>query len=158
MRVRRSSPTTARPPIDPLPDGRTVTVTRNLRDIDGERAVVMGPDIGIVRELVEHGCREVRKLDDDETPVRCGADIVIVSEATTVDGAIAAIGLARNGLSLSGRIVVRTMTDPSRLLCDTIARKLTQHGFSGVRVCRDADRVTFTAEIPAFGSAIRIAT
>lgn len=138
-------------------DNSADRIIGNLRNLEGERALVIGPDTEIARELVERGCREVTELDDDEWPKQWSVDVVIVSSAATVDSAITAIGLARHALSPSGRILVRTTAEPSRLLCDTIARKLTQHGFSAIRAGRAVARVVFTAELPLFSPIVRIA-
>jgi hypothetical protein len=133
------------------------TIIGNLRNLERERALVIGPDTEIVRELVERGCRDVRELEGNEWPKHRSVDVVIVSSAATVDGAITAITLARHGLSPSGRILVLTTAEPSRLLCDTIACKLTQHGFSAIRARRAMGRVVFTAELPLFSPIVRIA-
>jgi putative N-acetylmannosamine-6-phosphate epimerase len=133
------------------------TIIGNLHNLEGERALVIGPDTEIVRELVERGCREVTEVEDNEWPKQWSVDVVIVSSAATVDGAITAIGLARHGLSPSGRILVRTTAEPPRLLCDAITRKLMQHGFSAIRVGRAVTRVVFTAELPIFSPIVRIA-
>jgi len=120
-------------------------------DLVDKRAIVLGPDIGVMCELIRRGCREVTEIKQNDRPPLGSADVVIVPSVGTANGAVSAVANARRRLAPAGCILLRTAADPGGWLGHVVERSLRFHGFSAIRVRRVMDRAMFTAELPSFG-------
>ena len=138
-----------------LDDDPDSTLLDCLGDVAGEHALVLGPDLGIMCALIRRGCLEVTELRQNDRPDARTADLAILPSIGSTDAAACAIAHARRGLAMSGRIVVRTVADPSGRLSQAIRSMLQMHGFSSIRVRRAMDRNVFSAELPLFGPLAR---
>jgi len=124
-------------------------------DLAGKRVLILGPDIGIMCELIQRDCRHVTELDPHGCSRAGTVDLVIVSSVGTSSAAAYAIDHARRALTLAGRIVVRTAGDPSEWLSRAIKRTLRLHGFSAIATHQALGRAVFTAELNFLGSSVR---
>ncbi len=124
-------------------------------DLAEKRVLILGPDIGIMCELIRRGCREVTELDKHGCLKTGTVDLVIVSSISTGSEAAYAIDRARRALTLAGHLVVRTTVDPSEWLSRAIKRMLRLHGFSAIIAHQALGRAVFTAELNFLRSFVR---
>jgi len=130
------------------PDDRLLDAVPDLAD---KRAIVIGPDIGGVCELIRRGCREVTEIRQNDRPPLGDADVVIVPSVGTADDAVSAVTNARRRLAPAECILLRTAADPAGWLGHVIERSLRFQGFSAIRVRRVMNGAMFTAERSSFG-------
>ncbi len=133
------------------PDGQSEDPEKSLLDslagLAGERALILGLDIEIMCGLIQRGCQEVTEVEPGDRPEAGSVDLVIVPSVTTVDTALLAIAQARRALTAFGRVVLRTMRDPSQELSRAIPDILRLNGFFVLGVEKTANRTAFTAEL-----------
>ena len=149
MKPQRAVPTIAASPLAPAdPESESEALLDSFGELADERALVLGPDIGIMCGMIRRGCEEVTELEQNQRPEAGRASLVIVSAVCSTDMAACVIAHARRGLMPAGRVVVRTAPDPSGQLGYAIERALGLHGFSLIRSRRAGGRAIFSAELP----------
>jgi len=134
------------------PSSFCVDILDGVDDLREKRVLILGPDVGIMCELIRRECRHVMELGQHGCPSAGTVDLVIVSSSGTPRAAACAVERARRALTLDGRIVVLTTDCPSEWLGRAIRRTLRGHGFSVVRTRQALGRVVFTAALNFLGS------
>jgi len=122
-----------------------------LGDLADEHAILLGPDLGVMCALIRRGCLEVTELQRQERPEPMSAGLAVIPEVSTTDGAASAISHARRGLNRTGRILLRTVRDPSGRVATAARRILALNGFSAIRLRREDGGSILYGEVPLFG-------
>lgn len=152
MKLQREVPTIAAArSAAGIPDADAANLLDGLGELAGERALLLGPHIGIMCGLIRRGCEEVTELEQNERPEARHFSLVIVSALNGIDVAACVIAHARRGLAQAGRIVVRTAPEPSGQLGHAIESALRLQGFSLIRSRRIGGCAVFSAELPLLG-------
>ncbi len=133
------------------PDGQSEDPEKSLLDslvgLAGERALILGLDIEIMCGLIQRGCREVTEVEQGDRPEAGSVELVILPSVSTIDTALLAIAQARRALTAFGRVVLRTVREPSQDLSRAIPDILRLNGFFLLDVKTAGDRTAFTAEL-----------
>jgi hypothetical protein len=140
------------PPIPPpQPPEPGAGLLESLGAIEDEDHILVigkdGPDL--MCALIRAGATEVTHLRSHERPEADSASLAIVPHAPSLDWLASALPSIRRALHTNGRLVVSIATQST--IQHNIRRLLTLHGFAAIRARTAADRLVFSAELPAFG-------
>jgi hypothetical protein len=106
-----------------------------------------GPDL--MCALLQAGATHVTHLRSHEHPQAETASLAIVPHVPSLDWLDGALPSIRRALIANGRLALAVLTPNTtqhRVRC-----MLAQHGFTAIRARNMADRLVFSAELPAFG-------
>jgi len=140
------------PPVPPpQPPEPGAGLLDNLGAIEDEDHILVigkdGPDL--MCALLHAGATEVTHLCSRERPEADSASLAIVPHVPSLDWLASALPSIRRALHTNGRLVVSIATQSTTQ--HNIRRILALHGFAAIRARTAADRLVFSAELPAFG-------
>jgi hypothetical protein len=120
--------------------------------VAGEHVLVIGHDApGIVAVLACRGAAEITLLGPTARPETESVDVAVVTGVASLRYAQRAVELARQAMTRTGRIVLRSATEPDDGLADGVARLLRDAGFCDMRLRTAGDRIIAVATLPMFG-------
>jgi len=145
------TPRRAPPPPPPQPPETGAGLLDTLGAIEDEDHIVVigkdGPEL--MCALLRAGAAQVTHLRSHERPEAQNASLAIVPQAPSVDWLASALPSIRRALIANGRLAVAIAAKSTSL--HPIRRMLALHGFAAIRARSAAERLVFSAELPAFG-------
>ncbi len=87
--------------LDFPPSASRVETLDGVDDLVGKHVLILGPDIGVMCELIRRGCRNAIELGQHGCPSAGTVDLVIVPSISTPRAAASAIERARRALTLN---------------------------------------------------------
>jgi hypothetical protein len=143
---RRTLP--APPPQPPEPGAGLLDHLGAIEDED--HILVIGKDgPELMCALLRAGAAQVTHLRSHERPEAQSASLAVVPQVPSLDWLASALPSIRRALIANGRLVVSIATQFTSQ--HPVRRMLAAHGFSVIRARNSADRLVFSAELPAFG-------
>jgi hypothetical protein len=143
---RRAPP--APPSQPPEPEAGLLETLGAIEDEDHILVIGQdGPDL--MCALLRAGATQVTHLRSHQRPEADSASLAIVPHALSLDWLASALPSLRRALIANGRLVVSVATQS--ITQNLVRRMLALHGFTAIRARSAADRLVFSAELPAFG-------
>jgi hypothetical protein len=134
------------------PDAAVLQLAGPVR---GEHVLIMGGSaLEVMCALQRKGASEVTLLRQGVRPEQHTADLVIAAAVASLEHAASAMAHATRALTESGRIILRTVADPTGRLAQAIARMFRLQGFSGVRVRPTGEGALVVGSRPFFGPVV----
>ncbi len=143
----RRAPST--PPLQPPEPGAGLLQSLGAIE-DEDHILVIGQDRpDPMCALLREGASQVTQLRSHERLEADSASLAIVPHVPSLDWLAGALPSLRRALIANGRLVVSIATQPTTR--NSVRRMLALHGFTAIRARNAADRLVFSAELPAFG-------